>query len=399
MRVYNDVDGLEKLYYLHTDNLGSIQAITDENKAIVSSYYYTPWGGRILLSGANITDRGYTFHEHLEPFGLINMNGRVCDPVLARFLSPDNYVQAPDYTQNFNRYAYCLNNPFKYTDPGGDFIFSILCAIIPGAQVLLPYAIYADAACWGAAFNVAANWKDIKANGGFGSGKFWSYAGLGATNGLGVASGNFWVMGVAGALQSGGNAFVGNDFKYTDKIWSEAAWGGATSLAFGYLTGPANKGSFLKGTKGLDLDGGLSKFIQKSGLSKATSNLLGRAVVDFGFNYSTGAVYNKYISDDPHLNENWSSEALKSATLSTVIDFGFNYVETNSSELIRYKVDQKQKLDNDLKMYEYRQNKLPMPIEHTIFYQPKTPIINPGNTYIPSDFHYYVPELKIDKTR
>ena len=48
------------------------------------------------------------------------MNGRVYDPVLARFLSPDPYVQAPDYTQGFNRYAYCYNNPFKYIDPSGE---------------------------------------------------------------------------------------------------------------------------------------------------------------------------------------------------------------------------------------------------------------------------------------
>lgn len=34
---------------------------------------------------------------------------------------PDNFVQAPDNTQNFNRYSYCLNNPLKYTDPSGDF--------------------------------------------------------------------------------------------------------------------------------------------------------------------------------------------------------------------------------------------------------------------------------------
>uniref|UniRef100_UPI00356495E1 RHS repeat-associated core domain-containing protein n=1 Tax=Mariniphaga sediminis TaxID=1628158 RepID=UPI00356495E1 len=42
-------------------------------------------------------------------------------PMLGRFLSPDNYVQAPDYTQNFNRYSYVLNNPLKYTDPSGEF--------------------------------------------------------------------------------------------------------------------------------------------------------------------------------------------------------------------------------------------------------------------------------------
>ncbi len=48
------------------------------------------------------------------------MNGRLYDPILGCFLSPDNYVQQPDNSQNFNRYSYCLNNPLKYTDPSGE---------------------------------------------------------------------------------------------------------------------------------------------------------------------------------------------------------------------------------------------------------------------------------------
>lgn len=80
------------------------------------------------------------------------------DPLVGRFLSPDNYVQAPDNSQSFNRYSYCLNNPLVYTDPDGEFIFTALCMIIPGAQFLLPVAISADigavtggldAALWG----------------------------------------------------------------------------------------------------------------------------------------------------------------------------------------------------------------------------------------------------------
>ena len=50
------------------------------------------------------------------------MNGRVYDPMLGMFLSPDNYVQMPDFTQNFNRYSYAsyaLNNPLVYIDPSG----------------------------------------------------------------------------------------------------------------------------------------------------------------------------------------------------------------------------------------------------------------------------------------
>ena len=55
----------------------------------------------------------------LNDFDIINMNGRLYDPVLGRFLSPDNFVQMPDNAQSYNRYSYCLNNPLKYTDPSG----------------------------------------------------------------------------------------------------------------------------------------------------------------------------------------------------------------------------------------------------------------------------------------
>jgi hypothetical protein len=48
------------------------------------------------------------------------MNGRMYDPLVSRFLSPDPYIQAPGFSQNFNRYSYCLNNPLKYTDPDGE---------------------------------------------------------------------------------------------------------------------------------------------------------------------------------------------------------------------------------------------------------------------------------------
>lgn len=47
------------------------------------------------------------------------MNGRLYDPVVGRFLSPDIVIQNPASTQNYNRYSYCLNNPLRYTDPSG----------------------------------------------------------------------------------------------------------------------------------------------------------------------------------------------------------------------------------------------------------------------------------------
>ena len=57
------------------------------------------------------------------------MNARLYDPALGRFLSPDPYVQEMDFSQNFNRYSYCLNNPLRYTDPSGEkFLRWLFCS-------------------------------------------------------------------------------------------------------------------------------------------------------------------------------------------------------------------------------------------------------------------------------
>lgn len=115
--------------YLHRDYQGSIMAITNQAGSIVEKRWFDAWGGvrkvqngaGIPLSGLTVLDRGYTGHEHIQSVGLINMNGRIYDPNLHRFLQPDNNIQDPFNTQNYNRYGYVLNNPLKYTDPTGEF--------------------------------------------------------------------------------------------------------------------------------------------------------------------------------------------------------------------------------------------------------------------------------------
>ena len=81
---------------------------------------YDVWGKQTIKLNKIGLQRGYTGHEMRNDFDIINMNGRLYDPVLGRFLSPDNFVQMPDNAQRYNRYSYCLNNPLKYTDPSGE---------------------------------------------------------------------------------------------------------------------------------------------------------------------------------------------------------------------------------------------------------------------------------------
>jgi RHS repeat-associated protein len=63
--------------------------------------------------------RGFTNHEHLNRTGFIHMNGRVYDPRIGRFVSPDPVIPNPAFSQSYNRYSYVLNNPLSYTDPTG----------------------------------------------------------------------------------------------------------------------------------------------------------------------------------------------------------------------------------------------------------------------------------------
>ena len=133
----------QKLYYLHRDYLGSIVMLTDEEGNIAERRHFDPWGQVLkvedgagnTLEKLTLLDRGFTGHEHLQTVGLIHMNGRLYDPVLHRFLQPDNFVQDPFNTQNFNRYGYCLNNPLVYVDENGEIIqwLPILAGALLGA--------------------------------------------------------------------------------------------------------------------------------------------------------------------------------------------------------------------------------------------------------------------------
>ena len=123
----------DKIYYAHKDHLGSIVKLTDNVGTEVFKASYDVWGRRTVANNTFKFHRGYTGHEHLDEFKLIDMNGRMYDPLLARFLSPDPFVQMPDFSQNFNRYTYCLNNPLIYTDPDGEFWHIVIGAVIGGA--------------------------------------------------------------------------------------------------------------------------------------------------------------------------------------------------------------------------------------------------------------------------
>ncbi|MFH7017612.1 RHS repeat-associated core domain-containing protein [Flavobacterium sp. FlaQc-47] len=137
-------DGITQNYlYLHRDYQGTILAVTDNAGGIVEKRLFDAWGAVLqvqngagtVLAILTVLDRGYTGHEHLQSVEIINMNGRLYDPKLHRFLQPDNFIQDPANTQNYNRYGYVLNNPLKYTDPSGEEAITLGAVVIIGAII------------------------------------------------------------------------------------------------------------------------------------------------------------------------------------------------------------------------------------------------------------------------
>jgi RHS repeat-associated protein len=239
-------DNVETLYYAYSDYLGSLLALTDESGNVVEHYAYDPWGQRRNPTDWTQTDsrttwivnRGYAGHEHLDAFSIINMNGRVYDPLTASFFSPDPYVQAPDNWLNYNRYAYAYGNPFKYTDPDGEWVHIVIGAVVGGVVNLTIKAIQGKIHNFGdglAAFGIGVA---AGAVGALTGGAAFVAAGGGA-----AGAGGF-LAGAAGGL--GGTAFasplqsMGNSMYFGDPLMTGKDY--LMGLGIGALTGGAFNG-------------------------------------------------------------------------------------------------------------------------------------------------------------
>jgi RHS repeat-associated protein len=112
-------------YFFHTDHLGSISVITNQNGAVLQRLSYDAWGKSRLQTGADgqppasPTTRGFAGEEDLTVSGLVHLNGRVYDPTFGRMTSADPTVPDPLDPQAWNRYSYVGNDPLTFTDPTG----------------------------------------------------------------------------------------------------------------------------------------------------------------------------------------------------------------------------------------------------------------------------------------
>ncbi len=337
-------DGVETIYYVYKDHLGSIVTLTTEQggvATIAAQQNFDPWGRR-----RNPTDwtyenipgqpdwlyRGYTGHEHVESFALINMNGRMYDPLNGRMLGADNYVQDFLGSQGFNRYSYAGNNPLKYTDPSGElvcFVPMIIGAVIGIAVGGASHARTLDFTTWS-----GDSWKAAAIGGIIGAG-----LGFAASYGLAASGAN-----ITGISASGFTHAAGLSGAHTMgwNITSNALITANLNLTSASLQGRGLDGVFQSGIIGLASGalGGLAGHLSNSSqiFSMSTNSVRIQNYVTSGLNGFGDRMSLAYARGDRH-SDLWRNalkgmgEGLLSANLvnNNFIFDGAGLIETGST--------------------------------------------------------------------
>ncbi|MEO8218571.1 MAG: RHS repeat-associated core domain-containing protein [Acidobacteriota bacterium] len=130
------------LRHFHLDHLGTPRVTTNSSGAVMSLNDYYPFGQEITSMRQQIAagyDRddpmkftgherdfiGGTYAENAD--NLDYMHAREYSAGVARFMSVDPADGIQRFPQSWNRYAYGRNNPLKYVDPTGLYVFAATC--------------------------------------------------------------------------------------------------------------------------------------------------------------------------------------------------------------------------------------------------------------------------------
>ena len=148
------------LYTYEKDIFGNVISILDRDGRRVVQYVYDAWGNHKIVDGYGNTITSSTHIGIINPIryrsyyydtetGLYYLHARYYDPVIGRFISPDDvdYID-PETINGLNLYAYCGNNPVMNIDPTGHWIDTIFDLISLGISVIEVVINPADPLAW-----------------------------------------------------------------------------------------------------------------------------------------------------------------------------------------------------------------------------------------------------------
>lgn len=259
-------DGTSGTYYASSDHLGSADVVLDGSANVLARESFTPFGAR---RGANwqavpstsdyaafssTTRRGFTGQEMLDSVSLVHMNGRVYDPYLGRFLSPDSIIQTLGSSQSINPYAYGWNSPLRYVDPSGHSLLGdILGAVL---SIVVAYFTFGASLAFFSS-ELGAFWGGVAASA-F-SGFVGGFVGAAISTGSLSAALTAGLIGglTAGLFNAAGSVFAGNsNWQIGERALAHAAVGCASAAASG---GNCGKGALSAAVAGGATEIGLIK--------------------------------------------------------------------------------------------------------------------------------------------
>jgi RHS repeat-associated protein len=113
-QILEQIAGSTPAYY-HSDQLGSVRALTDQSGAVVATYAYDAYGQPTRSTGSAPNPFRYAGEYRDGESGLYYLRARYYDPATAQFLTVDPLLAA-----TAQAYAYAAGSPLNATDPRGD---------------------------------------------------------------------------------------------------------------------------------------------------------------------------------------------------------------------------------------------------------------------------------------
>ena len=146
----------EKVFFYHTDPVGTPLSMTDSTGQKVWQAYNKPFGEEYSAPGTETNDRTFVGKEKDDETGLHYFGARYHDSKIGRFISPDPVGAVDPFSsqtnqtilgnpQRLNYYAYSLNNPYRYVDPDGEFTYLVRGIIVAGKLIHKGYKLYKKA--------------------------------------------------------------------------------------------------------------------------------------------------------------------------------------------------------------------------------------------------------------
>jgi RHS repeat-associated protein len=121
--------------YLHTDVAGTPLLATDAGGAVVWKENYQPFGGRLNHPPAGDNDQWFAGKPYDASTGLSYFGARYYDPLLGRFMGMDPAPVDPGDIHGLSKYSYGNNNPYRYVDPDGRAVETVIDVISLGLSI------------------------------------------------------------------------------------------------------------------------------------------------------------------------------------------------------------------------------------------------------------------------